>query len=224
MQEYQSNSLMNFSISCLSFKYPPTILALRFHKNKRKEVNPDIFHKIIARIFDLLLLIFHLSHTECKLILRNRKCNKIHMWKCVALKESMSMSVFSVFVTLRGWRFYRLMLSLHNKCTPHARTECFIQPKAASVSWLKVDSQLGGWPGAAGIIKAPGHPAAAWAPDPWLKVILFLLRGCKTMRVRLTPSDSSVPLQCVSNRLILAHEEWRWPAERKILYIHNTVW
>lgn len=54
-----------------------------------------------------------------------------------------------------GWRSCRLMLRLHHKCTPHACTEHFIQPKAASASWLKVDGQLGVWPGGSGIIVVP---------------------------------------------------------------------
>lgn len=70
-------------------------------------------------------------------------------------------------------------------------------------------------------------PATAWAPDPWLKVILCLLRACKTLGAWLTPSDSPSLLQCVSNRLMLAHVGRRGPAERsprerKILYIHNA--
>lgn len=56
---------------------------------------------------------------------------------------------------LCGWRSYRLILRLHHKCTPHACTEYFIRPKVASVSWLKVDGQLGVWPGVRGISRAP---------------------------------------------------------------------
>lgn len=72
-----------------------------------------------------------------------------------------------------------------------------------------------------------GPPAAPRVPDPWLKVISLLLRACKTPGAWLTPSGFPPPLQCVSNRLMLAHEGQREPAEkspreRKILTIHRT--
>lgn len=93
-------------------------------------------------------------------------------------------------------------------------------PLSAS-SGLRLPSVLaqGGWP-AGGVTcglsynqGSCGPPAAAHAPDPWLRVILLLLRACKTLGAQLTPSDSPSPYWCVSNRLMLAHEGWRGPAE-----------
>lgn len=98
----------------------------------------------------------------------------------------------------------------------------FIRPKADSVTWLKVND-LGLWSNHGSC----GSPSACRAPDPCLKIILLPLRACKTMGPWLTLTDSPSLLQCVSNRLILAHEGWREPAERSprertIPYTHNT--
>lgn len=136
--------------------------------------------------------------------------NKIKDWTC---RVSGPYMVFSV----GGWRSCRSTLRLHHKCAPHACTECFIRPRAVSVSWPKVDSQLGGvtWGGFEYNQDSCGLPAAAQAPDPWLKVIPLLLRACKTLGARFTSSDVPSPHWCVSNRLMLVHEDLQGPRKRE---------
>lgn len=81
-------------------------------------------------------MVFWQSENECSLELHHGKCRLVFG---VGLSDSDA--------SPHGLRSYRLLSGLHHKCTPHACAECFIRHKAALVPWLKVDGQLGVWPG-----------------------------------------------------------------------------